>query len=199
MSRTAVEDVAPLAAALLFVGALGGCDGGSRGAQGPEAAPDTLQGRLLVLAAASLTEAMGDAARAFEAEHPGTRVETSFAGSQALRLQVEHGVRADVFASANPAHTGALRRAGLVRPPEPLVDNELVVVTPAGRPLESLRQLTLAERIVLAGPEVPAGAYADRLLDQADAVFGAGFARTVRGRVVSREPNVRAVLSKVVL
>jgi len=207
MSRSAVINsvlrtgAAATAAVLLVVGPLGGCE--ARPGESPAREPGTVtaapRGRLLVLAAASLTEALGDAARAFEAAHPGTRVETSFAGSQALRLQIAHGVRADVFASANPTQTRALREAGLVDAPAPLVDNELVLVTPAGRPLGHLRELPRARRVVLAGPEVPAGVYADRFLDRADAVFGEGFARRVRARVVSREPSVRAVLAKVVL
>jgi len=172
-----------------------GCDGASA----DSASRDGATGPLLVLAASSLTEVLGAAARAYEARHPEVRVETSFAGSQALRLQVTHGADADVFASANAAHARALHREGLVEAPRPLADNALVVVSPADRPLAELRSLAEVDRIVLAGPEVPAGGYADALLSRGAERFGAAWRDAVYARVVSREPNVRAVLAKVVL
>ena len=52
---------------------------------------------------------------------------------------------------------------------------------------------------MLAAPEVPAGAYADQLLAAAAIRFGAGFRERVLSRVVSRELNVRQVLTKVAL
>ena len=73
-------------------------------------------GVVRVFAASSLTEAFGDLETSFEAAHPGVDVQLSFAGSQVLRLQLERGAQADVFASANPAHLEALREAGLTAP-----------------------------------------------------------------------------------
>ena len=56
---------------------------------------------LRVFAASSLTEALTEAAAAFEAENDGVRIETHFAGSSRLRAQLEEGARADVFISAD--------------------------------------------------------------------------------------------------
>src|SRR5690606_27401264 len=62
---------------------------------------------LTVFAAASLTASFGEVARKFEAENPGVRIVCNFAGSQQLLAQLQHGARADVFASASPAEMAA--------------------------------------------------------------------------------------------
>jgi molybdate transport system substrate-binding protein len=164
------------------------------------AAPDAT---VRVLAAASLAEAFAEIAAAFERAHPGRRVELTFAGSQVLRTQIEHGASADVFASADTAHADALAQAGLLRTPRTFARNLLVVVAPAGpgrvQGIEDLSRPGV--RLVLAAPTVPAGRYAGELLAAlaAGRTDGAGFVARVEGNVVSREPNVRAVLAKVAL
>jgi molybdate transport system substrate-binding protein len=156
-----------------------------------------------VFAAASLTEAFGEIAAAFEAGHRGTRVELSFAGSQVLRTQVEQGAAADVFASADREHAEALVRAGLLGPTRVFARNLIVAVVPAGEAkVRSLPDLGRpGTRVVLAGPAVPGGRYAAQALRRLDAEggLGAGFGTRVLANVVSEETNVRAVLAKVVL
>ena len=164
-----------------------------------EAKPTTIR----VFAAASLQDAFRSLGARFEAEHPGTSLEFNFAGSQVLRTQIEHGAQADLFASADTEHIAALSRAGLAEPPVFFAHNRVVVVTPARN--ERVRRLTdLARprvRIVMAGPAVPAGRYADQALAALgrDPAFGAALEAAVRGNVVSLESNVRAVLAKVQL
>ena len=70
---------------------------------------------------------------------------------------------------------------------------------PAG--IRTLADLPKAERLVLAGPSVPAGAYAAQLLQSAsaDPSYGADFAERVTAQVVSRETHVRQTLQKVAL
>jgi len=68
--------------------------------------------QLTVFAASSLRDAFQDLGRSFEQQHPGTSISFNFAGSQELRTQVEHGARADVFASADPRTLRALAGAG---------------------------------------------------------------------------------------
>ena len=43
-----------------------------------------------------------------------------FAGSQTLKLQLQHGAQADFFISANAHHIDELHRSGLVDTPKPL-------------------------------------------------------------------------------
>lgn len=156
---------------------------------------------LTVLAASSLTDAFAALERQFEREHPGVDVQVSTAGSQALRVQIEHGAPGDVFASADPEHMQALRSAGLVTDAHPFAGGGLAVVVPADNPaqIESLEQLPRARRVVLGAPEVPVGRYARALLDRADHHYGDEFRRRVEDHVVSQEPNVRLVLAKVEL
>jgi molybdate transport system substrate-binding protein len=72
---------------------------------------------LTVLAASSLTEPFGEIGKAFEAANPGTTVEFSFAGSQALAQQLSQGAAADVFASASPSNMSDSVKAGRMSKP----------------------------------------------------------------------------------
>ncbi len=156
---------------------------------------------LTVFAAASLRDAFGTLGATFELAHAGVQVRFSFAGSQELRAQMEHGAPADVFASADTRHMDAARSAGLVGAPTLLATNTPVIVVPADNPgrVESLADLAKVKRLVLGAPEVPIGAYTVQILERARARFGSDFPARVQARVVSRELNVRQVLTKVVL
>jgi molybdate transport system substrate-binding protein len=156
---------------------------------------------LAVLAASSLTEAFAELEAELEKAEPGVDVVVSTGGSQALRVQIEHGAPADVFASANAEHIDALVKAGLVKESLPFAEGELVLVVPPANPagLASLEDLPDATRIVLGAPEVPVGQYALALLERAGTRYGAGFRGRVEEHVVSLEPNVRQVLAKVEL
>ena len=165
------------------------------------AAPARGARELTVFAAASLREAFAELGKTFEREHPQTKVIFSLAGSQELRTQIEHGAPADVFASADWKHMQALVAAKLASGPRNFVRNEPVVVVPKGNPagVKALADLPRAKRIVVGAPEVPIGTYALRILEAASRRYGAAFGRAVEAHIVSREPNVRQVLSKVAL
>ena len=156
---------------------------------------------LVVFAASSLREAFAGLGATFERQHPGTKVSFALAGSQELRTQIEHGAPADVFASADWTHMRALVAARLAASPRTFARNEPVLVVPRENPaqLRTLADLPRATRIVLGAPEVPIGAYTQRILDAASRRYGAAFRSSVEAHVVSRELNVRQVLSKVAL
>lgn len=164
---------------------------------GADEAPRTL----VVFAASSLTESFGALEQRFEAAHPGVDVVLSFAGSQVLRLQIEQGAPADLYASADPAHMEALAAAGLVRAPRTFAHNRLVVAVPRTDPagIERFEALPRARRLVVGTAEVPVGRYTRALLEDAALRYGRPFADSVRAAVVSEETNVRLVLAKVVL
>jgi molybdate transport system substrate-binding protein len=157
--------------------------------------------RLTVFAASSLTEAFQDLEREFEGDHPEVDVVLTFAGSQVLRLQIEHGAPAQVFASANAAHMDALVEVGRIRGEHTFARNELVVIVPKDNPagIGRFEDLPQAKRIVVGSPSVPAGRYAQELLNRASKDLGEGFGEAVRGHVVSEESNVRLVRAKVEL
>lgn len=156
-----------------------------------------------VFAAASLTEAFRDMATLYEGQHPGDAIELNFAGSQVLRMQIEQGARADVFASADPVQAEALRKARLVEAPVSLARNRLVAIVPA----DSARVARLQDlarprtKVLMAGPTVPAGRYAAQVLAKltSSGLFGDDYQSRVQANVVSHETSARGVLSKVAL
>ncbi len=150
---------------------------------------------LTVLAASSLTEALGTIEGDLERASPPLSLSSTFAGSQVLRLQIEQGAPADVFLSADEAHVDALLRAGLVVEPVLFAHNELVVIVPPSNPagIESLEDLPRARRLVIGDASVPVGRYTRAMLARA------GLADAVLPNVVSEESNVRLVRAKVEL
>lgn len=165
--------------------------------------PPSQEAGITVFAAASLTEAFGEAAGAFERRHPGTRVRLSFGGSQQLAAQLRLGAEADLFAPADERAMAAVRRAGLLADTSVVfARNRLVVITPASNPGRVDRLADLARpgvKLVLAAEAVPAGRYARDLLDRLSGApgFGPDFRRRVLRNLVSEEENVRAVVGKV--
>lgn len=157
--------------------------------------------RLVVFAAASLRDAFIEAGEVFEREHPGVDVVFNFAGTQELRAQIEHGARADVFASADAKHMDALRSKGYVQAPDIFARNSLVIVVARERAadIRSVEDLMKASRVVLGAPDVPIGRYTKAFLDKASAIFGEDFGAKVEAKVVSRELNVKQVVARVVL
>jgi molybdate transport system substrate-binding protein len=95
----------------------------------------------------------------------------------------------------------ALEDGGFITSRRVFAENALALIVPSDNParLSSLRDLPLASRLVMGTRETPAGQYAERLLDNADSQWGAGFKDAVLRKVVSREHNVRLVRAKVEL
>lgn len=155
---------------------------------------------IVVSAASSLTDAFTDIAEAFEEEN-GTTATLNFGASSELAVQIVEGAPADVFASANAAQMNVVVDAGKAEDPVAFVQNEIVIVTPAGREAVTEFEDLAADgiRLVLAGPEVPVGEYARDAIAAADEALGNGFGDAVLANVVSEEANVRAVLSKIEL
>jgi molybdate transport system substrate-binding protein len=160
---------------------------------------------LTVFAAASLTDAFEDLGALFRSRHPGITLRFSFAGSQQLAAQLEHGASADVFASADQRWMARVRRLGLTAG-EPVVfaHNRLVVVLPAENPARIRRLEDLARpglKLVLAADAVPAGRYSREVLRNLSRRpgFGSDYDRRVLANVVSEEENVKGVVAKVQL
>ncbi len=144
------------------------------------------QSPLTIYAAASLT----DVFRAFD---PNQRY--SFAGSNALETQIRNGAPADIFASAAPLNTQRLFAQGHVEKPVTFTSNRLALIVPRSNPagirtLYDLRRKPV--KLVVCGPAVPVGAYTRTVLKK----MGLS---SVLSKVVSQEPDVRAVTSKVAL
>jgi molybdate transport system substrate-binding protein len=159
---------------------------------------------LKVFAASSLTDAFTEIGKNFESANSGVTVTFNFAGSQALRTQIEEGAPADVFASASGKEmdTAVERKFIADGVKQVFLSNQLVVILPADNPagLEKLEDLANPGiKIVLAAEEVPVGNYARQALELMNGSFGADFKDKVLDNVVSNEDNVKQVVSKVQL
>jgi molybdate transport system substrate-binding protein len=169
---------------------------GCRRAEPTAAAPED---RLVVFAAASLRDAFTAVAEDFRRSHPGVELTFNFAGTQELRTQLEHGASVDVFASADQRHMDELVRGGRASAPVVFTRNEpvIVVAKEAAQAIRGIADLPSATRIVIGVPEVPIGRYTLQILDRATPALSADFRARVEANVVSRELNVRQVLTKV--
>lgn len=152
----------------------------------------------LVLAAASMQEALGDAANAW-ARQGHARPTLSFAASSALARQVAAGAPADLFVSADQDWMDDLAKRNLLvaGTRAVLARNRLVVVARRGQASVGSKRGAALGKLLAAGPlamgdpaAVPAGKYGKAALERL------GAWRAVAPRVVRGE-NVRTALSLV--
>jgi molybdate transport system substrate-binding protein len=151
---------------------------------------------VLVFAATSLTQALNEVAKGYEAA-TGDRVVASYGASSLLERQIEEGAPADLFFSADAAKVDRLAKRGLVAngTRRELLSNRLVVVVAAERGAAVATTADLATSkvrvLALAEPQtVPAGIYAKEFLRRVD------LWRRVIDKVVPTE-DVRAALAAV--
>jgi molybdate transport system substrate-binding protein len=132
---------------------------------------EKLEGKILLLAAASTTDAMEELRLEFEKEHPGVAVRSSYAASSTLAQQIVAGAAADVVLSASLEWADLLQKQDLVQKRADLLSNRLVVIVPSDAKLAILAPADLAgpaiKRLALADPKsVPAGMYARQALEK---------------------------------
>ena len=145
---------------------------------------------VLVMAAASLTDAFAEIEAAFEAANPEIDVQLNVAGSAALREQILQGAPADVFASASESTMQAVVQAGDAITPTTFAANELIIAVPIGNPagIESVADLEDPDLYVgLCAARVPCGDFARQALDQLGVVAS----------IDTNEGDVRALLTKI--
>jgi molybdate transport system substrate-binding protein len=158
---------------------------------------------LTVFAAASLSRAMTDIAKTYEAEHPDTKILLNFDGSQALRTQIEQGAHADLFLSANTKHMTTLQDEGLIVNDSVKVftKNKLAVLVPKDNRanITGLSDLkTPGIRLVMGTKEVPFGDYTRQVLGKManDSAYGPEYRNAVMKNVVSEDPAVTTLVAK---
>ncbi|GAB4589964.1 molybdate ABC transporter substrate-binding protein [Nocardia sp. IFM 10818] len=159
------------------------------GCGSPDSGTDTKT--VTVFAAASLKQVFTRLGADYEAAHPGTTVQFSFAGSSDLAAQLNQGAPADVFASADNANMDKVVKTGRITDtPTTFATNTLTIVTPPGNPkrIASLADLSKpGVQLVVCAPQVPCGT-ATRTVTAAAGVTIAP---------VSEESSVSDVLAKV--
>jgi molybdate transport system substrate-binding protein len=151
---------------------------------------------ILVSAAASLTDALGEIGKMYEARSPDL-VNFNFGASSLLARQVEASAPVDVFFSADEALLDRLEKQNLLAggTRRSILSNTLVVVVPEDSALamHSARALASAgvHSVALAEPaSVPAGIYAREYLQKL------GIWEEIRPKVIPTE-NVRGALAAV--
>jgi molybdate transport system substrate-binding protein len=146
-----------------------------------------------VFAAASLTAAFTEIGEAFMVDHPDAEVTFNFAGSSALVAQITEGAPVDVFAAADLANMDKLTDAGLeAAVPVVFAANLAEIIVEPGNPQGITGVADLADPdlvVVQCAPEVPCGAYAEQIFDNAGVTVTPS----------SFEENVKAVVTKVTL
>ena len=154
------------------------------------------EGRLVVFAAASLRNALDEAA----AGYPGTRPAISYAGSSSLAKQIERGAPASLFISADRDWMNYLQKQRLLVPGtrRDLLGNQLVLIAPRDSKIKlaigpgmPLMQALGGGRLALGDPyHVPAGMYARAALESL------GVWSSVKAHLAATE-NVRIALALV--
>lgn len=129
---------------------------------------------LTVSAAASLTNAFRELAPAFEAAHPGVKVNLNFGASGALLQQLAKGAPVDVFASADQETMDQAQARGLVQAAarRDFASNTLVVIVPVPSARVPQRLADLGDaayaRVAIGLPaSVPVGRYTKGVLERA--------------------------------
>jgi molybdate transport system substrate-binding protein len=186
--RGAARVTSPIVAALALALGVAGCSaaGGAPG-NGPT------RHTVVVLAASSLTESLTAIAQDFEASHPGTDVQISFAASSTVVTQVNQGAPADLVALAGTSAMGPLDKSRIAKDgTRSMASNTLEIATPPTNPgkvngITDLSRPTL--NVVLCAATVPCGKAAAKALSVAGVV----------AHVVSYETDVKATLAKVQL
>ncbi|MGH8941360.1 MAG: molybdate ABC transporter substrate-binding protein [Acidimicrobiia bacterium] len=151
----------------------------------------SVEGELLVSAAASLTDAFAEMESAFEVANPGLDVVLNLGSSSALREQILEGAPADVFASANTSNMDQVAEAGEISgEAEIFVTNSLQIAVPIGNPAEvtGVEDFAMEELLIgLCAEGVPCGDFGRQALAKAGVIPS----------VDTNEPDVRALLTKI--
>ncbi|NUE67394.1 molybdate ABC transporter substrate-binding protein [Snodgrassella sp. ESL0253] len=129
---------------------------------------------ITVSAAASLTNAFNDIAKAYQQQYPQDKVLLNFGASGSLLQQMQNGALVDVFASADQQTMDQAQAKNLVQAQDRVnfVNNTLVLITPkkSGVTVHSLKDLQQngIKHIALGNPAyTPAGRYAQAAMERA--------------------------------
>jgi molybdate transport system substrate-binding protein len=158
--------------------------------------PAAAQGQVTIFAAASLRNALDQAAADYAKETKTPAPQISYDSSSTLARQIEQGAPADLFISADTDWMDYLAKKGLIRANTrvDLFTNRLALIAPKDstvkldiKPGLPLASALGAGRLAMAGSAVPAGRYGEAALKSLG-VWDQVKDRTVRGE------NVRSAL-----
>lgn len=151
---------------------------------------------LTVFAAASLTGALTEVGKQFEAENPGITVICNFAGSQTLKTQILEGADCDIFISANNRQFDPVVEAGLIAEKKTLLQNKLGIAVAKGNPLGITGLESLAGdrvRLAIGDNAVPFGQYTRDIISRYQDDGHAGYVDAFMDNVVTQVDAVDKV------
>ena len=176
-----------LAGSVLAACVLTGCAGVSGS---PGQAADS--GSITIVAAASLKGPLDTIITDYRTAHPGVQVRVSYGSSATLVSQVNAGAPADLLISAGESAALQLDPTLVHGRTRLIASNTLEIATPPSNPGQVTTLWDLGKpslKVVLCASTAPCGRAADELCAAAD----------FTPHVVSRELDVKATLSKVML
>lgn len=210
-------------AAGLTVSMLAGCGSSSEEAteapsteaESTEAATDadTLEGDLVVFAAASMTETLTEIGDLFMEDHPNVNISFNFDSSGTLKTQIEEGAVCDVFISAGQKQMNQLdieadasvNTDGLDFVDSStrynLLENKVVLAVPEGNPKNIESFDSLAETLksgsgvlmAMGNEDVPVGQYTQKIL----AYYELDEASLAAAGLITYGSNVKEVTTQV--
>lgn len=155
--------------------------------------------KMTALVAANMTDPMNALIKEYEKRNEGTKINASYAGTQILFTQIQQGVSADFFLSADLDYAKKAKEEGLIDSFEPVSSMREVIIVPKGNPagIKSLENLgTKPVKLVIGVDNVPIGKYTRQVFKNANKDYGKDFSKKVLGHVVSNETNTKEVAQK---
>jgi molybdate transport system substrate-binding protein len=157
---------------LLLIAPLG-CSTNEKAAPMSSPSAGSQKTEIIILAAASLTDALNELKTSFEKEYPTISVTYSFGSSGKLAQQIEQGAPADIFLSASKKDMDELQNKNLIAK-DYRVDfakNELVLITNKEHPLNisSFENIDpgKVKQFAIGEPEsVPVGRYTKEVFEK---------------------------------
>lgn len=166
--------------------------------------------------AASLTDAVGEIVKDFEAENEGVKVVVNADSSGKLKSQILEGFDCDIFLSASTKEVEELKEKGLIveNSTKDLLENQLAIIASKDYDgqVKGLENIKDAKSIALPYGSVPAGYYARKALisegiiksvakdaDKATikVIEGNVVSQALGGLTISEKDNVSSALSAV--
>lgn len=124
---------------------------------------------LMVLAAASMTDAMQEIGEAYQKEHPDISFIYQFDSSGTLKTQIEEGAPADIFISAATKQMDELEAGGLIEKDSVFswLENKVVLIVPkdSDGKITSFEDAAGEEvpMIAIGNEDVPVGQYTEAI------------------------------------
>lgn len=149
-----------------------------------------------VYAASSLTDVLPRVVARYQMQHSDADINLVFGGSQVLATQIDEGAPADIYIAANRTQAQRLVDANVATRPVVLAESTLVIAVRKDAPWLTVDEIAEARpRVAVAASGVPVGGLTEAALDAMEP----SIADALRAGIVTRDPSVRVVLSRVEL